>query len=32
MAVSDHVKAYTAQEFLQTVANEAKMRVTKTSL
>jgi threonyl-tRNA synthetase len=32
MAVSDHVKAYTVTEFLQTVANEAKMRVTKTSL
>jgi threonyl-tRNA synthetase len=32
LAVSDHVKSYTAEEFLQTIANEAKMRVTKTSL
>ncbi|MEO6513184.1 MAG: threonine--tRNA ligase [Candidatus Saccharimonadales bacterium] len=32
MAVLDSPKSYTAQEFLQTVANETKMRVTKSSL
>jgi threonyl-tRNA synthetase len=31
MVVIDQSKAYTVQEFLQTVANESKMRVTKTS-
>jgi threonyl-tRNA synthetase len=32
MAVSDAPKAYRTDDFLQTVANEAKMRVTKSSL
>lgn len=31
MVVNSEVKSYTVQEFLQTVANESKMRVTKTS-
>jgi threonyl-tRNA synthetase len=32
IAVNDSPKSYTVQEFLQTVANETKMRVTKSSL
>jgi threonyl-tRNA synthetase len=32
MVVNDVPKSYTAQEFLQTVVNETKMRVTKSSL
>jgi threonyl-tRNA synthetase len=32
LAVSETTKSYTAEEFLQTVANEAKTRVNKTSL
>lgn len=32
MVVSETAKSYTAEEFLQTVANEAKTRVSKTSL
>lgn len=32
LAVSDESKAYTATEFISTVANEAKSRVSKTSL
>lgn len=32
LAVSDEAKSYTVDEFLQTVANEAKTRVNKTSL
>jgi hypothetical protein len=32
MVVNDAPKSYTAQEFLQTVVNETKMRVTKSSL
>jgi len=32
IAVNEVAKSYTVQEFLQTVANESKMRVTKSSL
>jgi threonyl-tRNA synthetase len=32
LVVSEEAKSYTAEEFLKTVAHEAKMRVTKTSL
>jgi hypothetical protein len=32
LLVSDDTKAYTPQEFLKTVANETKSRVSKTSL
>jgi threonyl-tRNA synthetase len=32
LAVSEDAKSYTVDEFLKTVANEAKMRVSKTSL
>lgn len=32
LVVDDHAKSYTADEFLKTVANEAKSRVSKTSL
>jgi threonyl-tRNA synthetase len=32
LAVSDEPKSYTAEEFLKTVANEVKSRVSKTSL
>lgn len=32
LAVSDEATSYTAEEFLKTVANEAKSRVSKTSL
>lgn len=32
LAVADHAKGYTPQELLKTIANEAKTRVSKTSL